>query len=267
MVKINKNPRLLIIVFILTITFIILNTIGYLDFFKNFISDTMLSSFGSSQNNSVETKNFFSTISSAKKIVQQNQKRNELELKVESLKQKNRELTQENTQLREQLELLPKEDFKLQTAQIIGQDPNNKEELLLINKGSLHGIEKGDPVIISDRILVGEVYETSSSGSKIILSVSPLISYDAKIVDKEIVTVAQGKFNLEILLKLIPNHAQINAGELVITAGKNKQYPAGLIIGEISNMENSSDGLFKEAKVKPYYSINDLKFVSVIIGR
>ena len=243
---------------------IVLNNKGLLNPFKYLVSNTTTIGSGSVRKKTIDSKNFLGTLFSIGKIKKDNEKLEELELELLITAQKEKELEEENIELRKQFELLPKDEYKLMATTVVAQDPDSPQEFIRINKGEKDGVKKGMPVIIYDKILIGEVYEVQPRRSKILLSVSSLNTYGASPATAKIVGVAKGKYNLEILLDLIPHQTELNLDELVVTSGKNQKYPEGLLVGKIIEIGQSADGLFKQAVVKPFYSANNLKFVFLI---
>ncbi|MEA3273071.1 MAG: rod shape-determining protein MreC [Patescibacteria group bacterium] len=243
---------------------IVLNSKGLLNPFKYLISNTTTVGFGSVREKTINTQNFLGAIFSIGKIKKENERLKELELELSIATQEKKELEEENIELREQFKLLPKDKYKLMGATVVAQDPDSPQEFIRINKGEKDGVKRGMPVIIYDKILVGEVYEAQPHRSKILLSVSSLNTYGVAPATAKIVGVAKGQYNLEILFDFIPHQTELNLDELVITAGKNQKYPEGLLVGKIIEIGQSADGLFKQAVVKPFYSANDLKFVFLI---
>ncbi len=257
--------KLLLGLFLIAVL-IFLNGKGFLDPFKYFASDVAVLSSGKLREGTGGLKDFFKAVFSLNKIKKENEKLAELELKLLSANQERKEFELENIELRKQFELLPKDSFKLLAAEVIAQDPNSSQEFILVNRGSKDGVVKGTPVIVYNKILIGEVYEVQPRKSKILLSVSPLNVFGASPSEDRVVGIAKGKYNLEIILDLIPNQTELNSGESVITAGKNQKYPEGLLVGKIVKVGKSADGLFKQAVVKPFYSANELKFVFLIMN-
>ncbi|MBU2025378.1 MAG: rod shape-determining protein MreC [Patescibacteria group bacterium] len=243
---------------------VFLNHRGYLDPVKNFITRSAIFGSKSALNATSGSRTALFSLSSLKQLQSQNQKIQELELNMKTLSLEKQELENENNQLRNQLKLLPKEKFSLTGADIIAFDPLSLEEFAIINKGKNHGLKQGMPVIIYDRVLIGSIYEVEKSYSKVLLSVSPLSTFNAALAKDQVIGVARGKYNLEITLDLIPNQTQIDQGDLVVTSGRHHQYPQGLLAGEVISSSLSPDGLFKQVVVKPFYSMNDLRQVFVI---
>jgi rod shape-determining protein MreC len=260
----KKNLSKFIGGFLLVVAIIFLNSRGFLDPLKYFMANTATLGSGSVRSKTNDLGSFLKTFFSLGKIKKENEKLGELELKLLVSEQEKKQFEAENVELRKQFELLPKSNFKLIAAEVVAQGANSSQEFVLINKGEKDGVEKGMPVIIYDKVLVGEVYEVQSKKSKILLSVSPLSTLGASPAKDKVVGVAKGKYNLEIMLDLIPNQTELNPEEVIITSGKNQKYPEGLLVGKIIKVGHSADGLFKQAVVKPFYSANDLEFVFLI---
>jgi rod shape-determining protein MreC len=267
MVK-NQSKKIysfLIIIFLILPIYFILSGKGYLNPIYNVISKVFLLGSSDTREGTINTKNFFTTLFSIENILTENENLKKFELEAETLKKENEELKSQVEALKKELELLPTDKFELVNAEVISHDPNLTEELVIINKGSKQGIEKDMAVIIEDRILVGKIFEVKPNTSKILLSVSPKCKFDASLNDKDIVGVAEGKFNLEILLTMIPSDIEIEENEIVVTSGKkNQKFPEGLLVGKVIEVEPSQDKLFNQAVLKPFYSVNDLKFVAII---
>ncbi|MBD3300183.1 MAG: hypothetical protein GF347_02415 [Candidatus Moranbacteria bacterium] len=262
----RKSFYRIFFIVLLIIIFIIFNRQGFFKPLKGIFISLFTASSDSARKNSIDTRNFFSTLLSIDSVIEENNHLKELELKHKSLKQENNEILEENQKLREELELLPRNEFNLETAEIVGSDIASDKEVLIINKGQEQGIRTGMPVIISDRIFVGEVYEVFSNRSKIILSVSSLAHFDVTSNEKDYILAAQGSFDLELKSEKIQNNINVEEGDVLITAGKLKKFPKGLLVGKVIKLRPSLNGLSNEAIIQPFYSASNLKFVSVITG-
>ena len=253
---------IILIIFIIVLGF--LNYKGVLDPFKNLVARLVLSGSGEVRTGTVNTQNKLAAFFSLSEILKENEKNQELELKVQTLEQGKNALAQENESLRNQLNLLPQDKFKLIGLDVIGQDPDAPQEFILVNKGEQEGIKKGQPIIFADRVLVGRVYETMPHQAKILLTVSPLSVLSAELAKEQVAGIAKGQYNLEIGLNLIPNQTPLNPEDLIVTSGNNHEFPAGLLIGKVKTVSQSADGLFQQAIIKPFYTASDLKVVFAI---
>ncbi len=174
------------------------------------------------------------------------------------------ELKKENETLRQALDVELQKDFKLIFAQVIGKDVSG--DSLIIDKGLKDGIAENLPVINSQRILVGRISynEVYDNFSKVQLISDKESSFDAKILDKEIYGVVNGKGNFKLFLDLIPQDIEINKGELLVTAAKAGIFPEGLLVGEVKEVKKSDIEPFQQIEIAPSFDIKELEHLFII---
>lgn len=170
----------------------------------------------------------------------------------------------ENEVLREQLKLSPRDNFELENAFIIGQDPQRLESWIMIDKGSLSGIAIGMPVIVSNGILVGKIEEVSRDVSKVALLTNSSSVINAIDLNTDAKGVVVGKYGLGLLLDLVAQTDVLDRGDDIITSGLGGDMPRGLLIGKIQEATFSSDKLFQQAIITPKIKYSNLRIVSVI---
>ena len=248
--------------------FLLLNWKGYLEPVKNAASSLLTSGFSGTRNNAVEARGALGSLFSLAKIREENKQLRELEIELVKVSEEKRALESENEELRNQIDVLPRAKYALATAEIVASAIDDPEGFIVINRGERDGIKKGMPVVTLDKIFVGEIHEVAGERSKVLLSVNPdeRNSFNVLMTKAQVVGVAKGRYNLEIIVDLIPGQAEITSDEVIVTSGKNQKYPEGLVVGRVVNISKSTDGLFKQAVVKPFYSVSELRFVSVITG-
>lgn len=261
----KKQTKRIIFVAIIAIL-IFLNYRGYLDPIKNLVGGIMTTGFGGARSGTAETKSTLGTLFSLKEIKKENERLKEVEIKLEASEEEKKQLASENDELRNQLKLLPRTKFDLIGADIIAQPVDDPEGSIILNKGEKDGVKEGMAVIIYDKIFIGEVRQVEPSRSKVMLSVNPKETnvFNVTMSDSGAVGIAKGRYNLELEVGLIPVQAEVKEEELVVTGGRNQKYPEGLVVGKVVGVTKSADGLFKQAVVKPFYSVNDLKFAFII---
>lgn len=76
--------------------------------------------------------------------------------------------------------------------------------------------------------------------------------------------VARGDLRREILLDLIPSAAGLARGDLVLTSGHGGNYPRGLLVGSIEDVEVRPQAPFKIATVNPAADLSGLDTVLVL---
>ena len=175
-----------------------------------------------------------------------------------------KDVKNENNLLREQLGLIPKNKYNLESAFVIGQDFIGSENWIIIDKGEKNNIRKGMPVIVSNGILIGKIGEVFSRTSKVLLITNPQSSINAVVGETGVQGIAKGEFGLGLLFDMVLQADVIKAGDEVVTSGIDGNMPRGLLIGKIQSIRVLNDGLFQKALISPSAKFSKLRLVFVI---
>lgn len=178
------------------------------------------------------------------------------------------ELRRQNERYRDYLALNERNsDFKFADAQVVAMDPSDNYYNFTVNVGSLDGVSEGNPVI-TPAGLVGVVSRAGASFSEVRTILDPTVqisAYVSRTRDNGI-TVNTASLAREGLLRLmrLDRGAGVAAGDMFVTFGGGNKYPAGLRIGEVTEVFAESDGLSMSAVVRPYADIAKLSDVFII---
>lgn len=179
------------------------------------------------------------------------------------------ELRKENEELREILKKTDDlGDYTAIQATIIGRNPDRWQETIIINKGSLHGIEKNMAVITS-KGLIGKIKSSNqfTSSVQLISTLDPKNRISALVQGEENVYGLIEGYDDEtkmLLLKKIPYDVEIEVGGNVITSGLGGVFPKELPIGTVEDVVVDQYGLTQTAYVKPYADLYDISNVIVV---
>jgi rod shape-determining protein MreC len=175
------------------------------------------------------------------------------------------EAKKENEALQEQLNLLPRNKFNLESSFVIGQDPQGMGNWIIIGKGSSNGIRSGMPVIVSDGILIGKVgNEVGWDSSKVDLLTNATSAVNAVDLETGAKGLVKGTYGLGIMMDMVSQSDILNNGDTIITSGLGGEVPRGLLIGKINEVKVSPDKLFQQAIVMPRVKYRKLDIVSII---
>lgn len=178
------------------------------------------------------------------------------------------EFQHENKKLREMLNLKQRNSqYDLEAAEVIGRDPGNWFNVILINKGEKDGIKK-DMAVMVEEGLVGYIIDAGPASSKVLLitdersSVSAMIqrTRDNGIVKGSIDSVPQG----HVKIVFLPHDSNITNGDIVISSGLGGIIPKGIVIGEVVEAKKELHGLTQYAIVKPAVNLQKLEIVFVV---
>ncbi len=199
------------------------------------------------------------------------QRNAELEARVNQLIIENvqlKELEAENANLRKLLHFAQKHPF-LEfrgaeiVARVIGRDPTNLSNYLLINLGREHGIREGMPVV-TERGLVGRISRVNNTTSQVLLLTDPASAVNALIQSSRLTGLVEGQAGGGLIMNYIPQDAVVTPGEIVITSGLGGHFPRNLVIGQITAVHQRDYEMFQKAVVRPSVDFNQIEQVLVI---
>lgn len=202
-----------------------------------------------------------------------------------SLVDVNRELTQRNLYLEQQVEMLAGklakagkdslplkgamlaqlDGYRLIPAKVVSNTVDKKDNFMTINRGRLDGVRDGMGVV-SGTGVVGIVYLVSDHYSVVI----PLLSSKSSISCS-----LQGRGYFGFLhwtggnprlawLDDVPRHATFKLYDKVVTNGYSAVFPPGMIVGKVLHVYNSSDGLAYRIQVELSTDFGNVRDVCVI---
>ena len=173
------------------------------------------------------------------------------------LKQYIKVLEEENESLRAQI--LDQDSDAIRSIKVYSSFPFNSRGEIAIAAGQNDGIEPGDVVVYAGNILVGQVRSVFKSSSIVTTIFDPSWEIAVRIGDAEADALMKG--GNELRLSLIPQDALIEEGNIVIAADKN--FPYGLELGSVGNIENTEGDIFQEASLEPTLKLKNLRNVAV----
>ena len=153
-------------------------------------------------------------------------------------------------------------------AQIVGLSNNNWYDSLIIDKGIADGIAKDMPVLASGGLLgrVTKVYEHYSVVTTLINSESRIFG-EVNRLNRSVVNVS-GSAELEgaglCMIEFDPNETDLVAGDEIVTSALGEIYPPGLLIGTVTEIQPSENGLTNTALLKPASDTTGLSYVLII---
>lgn len=156
----------------------------------------------------------------------------------------------------------------LQAAMITEHTVTNWTSSLTIDKGTRHGLEVNDCVISETGAFVGLISEVGTNWATILTLVDTDTSLGAQVFRSGDLGLAQGNFSLmgenRLRLEYLPADCSLLGGDLVVTSGLGGYYPAGLVIGSVTEVQQDDSGATSYAILAPAADFNALEEVFVI---
>ncbi|MBC7231767.1 MAG: rod shape-determining protein MreC [Chloroflexi bacterium] len=175
-----------------------------------------------------------------------------------------REAEIERTILREQLQFkLANPTYELLAAEVIGRDPSNLLQYIIIDRGANDGVAVGMPVVTA-RGLVGRVTSVYPQSARVMLLTDPASSVNALIQSSRATGVVQGQGQRGLVMRYIEQSEQVAVGDIVLTSGLGGNFPKRLVIGQVTAVKRNDVEMFQEVQVQSAVRFDRLEIVLVV---
>ncbi len=191
------------------------------------------------------------------------------------LRKKVQQLTGEVNRLREQaltaerlaalLEFQTDESVRTVAAKVIGRNLSNWYQGVILNKGEDSGIRE-QMGVITPAGAVGRIVRTSGATSIALLAIDPNVAIAGMVQRTRDEGIVQGTSQGLVRMKYIPPLSSVKKGDSVVTSGLTGGFPPGVLIGEISRVEESEDSLFQTAEIVPVVQFRQLAEVLIVVS-
>lgn len=207
-------------------------------------------------------------------MVESSTSRNELELENTRLKiqqrltraelQKLNALEAENARLRDLLEARDRISGVVRVAGILSVDADPFRHNIVIDVGTEDGVYNGQSIIDANGV-VGQVLRPGLKSSQAILISDPDHALPVEVNRNGLRTNAfgTGKFD-QLSLPYLPNNADIEPGDLLVTSGLGGAFPPGYPVAVVETVERIPQQQFAVVTAKPSASLNQVREVMLI---
>jgi rod shape-determining protein MreC len=144
------------------------------------------------------------------------------------------------------------------------------EQQVVIAAGSNSGIKQDTP-IVTNYGLVGRVTDVTGSAAQVTLLTdenSAVPALDQKSSATGLVRHGQGQGSL--LLDFVRKEANVQSGDVIVTAGTQSRqfpslFPGGIPIGVVTSVGQSDTALYKQIQITPFVDFSALDAVTALI--
>lgn len=175
--------------------------------------------------------------------------------------QKLKALEAENHELRELLRSVAHSKESFSEGRLIHTDVDPFAQQILLNKGHIHGIEVGQPVIDAFG-LVGLVLGVNQYNSRVLLATDPSFAVPVQSVrsGERAIAVGSGSGG-ELRLNYVPRTADFIEGDILVTSGLGGRFPAGYPVGTITSIQHDTSTRFTLIGISPSAKLGQLRHV------
>ncbi|MZR64244.1 rod shape-determining protein MreC [Alcanivorax sp. DP30] len=173
-------------------------------------------------------------------------------------------LEAENVRLRELLNSSADLDANVLVAEIIGLDADPNRQELVINKGSGSQVVTGQAVLDAQG-LIGQVVEAGPLSSRVLLLTDASHAMSVQVNRNGVRAVLAGTGQVGGLrLLYVPDTADIQEGDLLVSTGLGQRYPRGYPVATITRVRHHSGAAFAEISARPTARIDRASHVLLV---
>lgn len=159
---------------------------------------------------------------------------------------------------------LREECFSLIYGQVVGYGVGDYRKSIVINLGSQDGVELGQAVVTDGGVMIGKIAEVLVDHSKVMLVLSADSSINVLTQTTRANGLVRGKYGVGLKLEMIEQGEELVVGDILITSSLEEKIPKGLIVGKISDIEQSPNAIFKNANVDLFVNFSHLESIFVV---
>ncbi len=149
-----------------------------------------------------------------------------------------------------------------QAANVIGRQPSNWYQTLLIDKGEEEGVRPGMGVMVPSGV-VGRVTKVGSRFAQVLLLNDRNSAIGVLVQRTREQGVLEG-IEEGTRFKYLSRFADVAEGDRVITSGVAGGFPKGVPVGSVSRVVRREDEMFLAVEVRPAVNLSNLEEVFVV---
>lgn len=160
---------------------------------------------------------------------------------------------------------LYRQQYEFVSAKVVKNTTSKRNNYLILNKGSNHGISK-DMGVITSAGIVGIVKDVSPNFCSVISVLHKESKISAKVAKYgQIGTVVWngGNYKFGDLID-IPTHVKPTLGDTIITSGYSTSFPEGILIGTISDYKIEKGDNFYTITIRFATDFNSIAYANIV---
>jgi rod shape-determining protein MreC len=173
-------------------------------------------------------------------------------------------LKEENDRLRSLLGSPVRKDARKIVAELMAVDNNPYSHQIVLDKGAIHGVYEGQPVL-DDKGIVGQIMQVGSTNSRVLLIADVTHAIPVRIARNNVRLVATGSGDLdEMLMQHVPHSADVKVADLLLSSGLGKVFPEGYPVARITSIIRDEGRPFAQVRAKPIAQLDRLKYLLLL---
>ena len=136
--------------------------------------------------------------------------------------------------------------------------------MVAINRGSNDGVLEDMLVLSPQGSVIGVVSRTLDGSSWVTLLTDQTSAISAFVQESRVQGVIAGSPDGSLTLEFVEDTADVKDGDLVLTSGTGGRFPAGELIGQVVDVQQSPEELFQEVRIEPLADFSRLEDVLIL---
>jgi rod shape-determining protein MreC len=177
--------------------------------------------------------------------------------------QEERALSRTAESLRTLLDLRARLPLVTAAAEVVAGSATPEFRSITINKGKQSGVQL-DMAVIAPAGIVGRVVMPGANAATVQLLVDSNAATAVTVARSGAQGILLARPDGTLRLEFLPSAAEVQRGDLVVTAGTDRVYPKGLTVGTVELVEGA--GATRVVTVRPAVELSSLQTVLVVLG-
>ena len=173
-------------------------------------------------------------------------------------------LEAENARLRAMLEAKDRVRDRVRVAEIMSVSPNPFRHSIVIDKGTRSAVYDGQAMVDANGV-VGQIINAGLLSSQGLLISDPDHALPVEVNRTGLRTIAMGTGEFDRLdLPFLPNNADIEEGDLLVTSGLGGAFPSGYPVAIVENVIRIPAQSFAEVSARPVAALNQIREIMLV---
>ena len=149
-------------------------------------------------------------------------------------------------------------------GEVVGAEPNPYLRYVTINVGAQQGVEIGMPVVSRGAALVGRIAQVGPRTAKVRLLTDADSAIAVLLQTSRVTGLVKGLPDDTLCIEWLPQDESVNVGDIVLTSGLGGFMPKGLVVGQVTAVQQMGYALRQSATVRPAVDFSRLELALVI---
>ena len=172
----------------------------------------------------------------------------------------------ENHRLRELLQSSQRVAQKVLIGEILAADLDPFSRQVVLNKGTDHGVYRGQPILDSDGAM-GQVIHVGPISSTAMLLTDANSAIPVQVLRNGLRSIAVGSADQNSLdLPYLANNADVEIGDVLVTSGLGGRFPSGYPVGRVTAVEKDMRQSYAKVVATPTARVDRVREVLLIFS-